>query len=64
MALIAVGEKAPSFDLVNQDGKSISLETHKGKFVLMCGILQEYKGIRVCEMVIIFKGNVPLLCLM
>ena len=35
MALIAVGEKAPSFDLVNQDGKSISLETHKGKFVLM-----------------------------
>ena len=35
MALIAVGEKAPSFDLVNQDGKSISLETFEGKYVLM-----------------------------
>ena len=35
MALIAVGEKAPSFELVNQDGKTISLETYRGKFVLM-----------------------------
>ena len=35
MALIAVGEKAPSFDLVNQDGKSISLESFEGKYVLM-----------------------------
>ena len=35
MTMIAVGEQAPSFRMVNQDGETISLKDYAGKFVLM-----------------------------
>ena len=33
--MIAVGEQAPSFTMVNQDGETVSLKDYAGKFVLM-----------------------------
>ena len=33
--MIAVGEEAPSFTMVNQDGETVSLKDYAGKFVLM-----------------------------
>ena len=33
--MIAVGEQAPSFTMVNQDGETVSLEDYAGKFILM-----------------------------
>ena len=35
MTMIAVGEQAPSFTMVNQDGVNVSLKDYAGKFVLM-----------------------------
>ncbi len=35
MALISVGESAPAFSLPNQDGGSVSLADHAGKYVLI-----------------------------
>ena len=35
MALIEVGQKAPAFKLTNQDGKSVTLDQHAGKYVLL-----------------------------
>ena len=35
MTMIAVGEQAPSFTMVNQDGETVSLEDYAGKFILM-----------------------------
>ena len=35
MTMIAVGEQAPSFTMVNQDSETVSLKDYAGKFVLM-----------------------------
>ncbi len=35
MAFIEVGAKAPAFSLANQDGASVSLAQHAGKYVLL-----------------------------
>ena len=35
MALISVGETAPAFSLPNQDGGTVSLSDHAGKYVLV-----------------------------
>lgn len=35
MTTITVGERAPLFEMVNQDGKTVALQDYKGKFLLM-----------------------------
>jgi peroxiredoxin Q/BCP len=35
VALIQVGQQAPGFTLTNQDGATVSLDDHKGKYVLL-----------------------------
>jgi peroxiredoxin Q/BCP len=35
MSSIDIGNQAPFFEMVNQDGKSVSLADYKGKFLLM-----------------------------
>ena len=35
MSSIDIGDQAPSFEMVNQDGNSVSLADYKGKFLLM-----------------------------
>jgi peroxiredoxin Q/BCP len=35
VALIEVGQQAPGFALTNQDGATVSLDDHVGKYVLL-----------------------------
>ena len=35
MALIAVGQQAPAFELTSQDGKRVTLDDYAGKYVLL-----------------------------
>ena len=35
MALITVGDAAPAFSLPNQDGNTVNLADHAGKYVLI-----------------------------
>ena len=35
MTMIAVGEKAPLFTMINQDNEPVSLKDYDGKFILM-----------------------------